>query len=103
MRDTSAQASGESWDGGANSWRATDLTEDEAHQQAADLNVIYHQYGQREQKDRREVKPPIEVNSATWSAAGQLDYWVKERQEWWAECAVQTDIRCGSKLLTFVR
>lgn len=65
------------------SWRATDLAEEEAHQQAADLNVIYNQYGQREQRDRREVKPPIEVSSATWSAAGQLDYWVKERQKWW--------------------
>ena len=28
------------WDGGVMSWRATDLAEDEAHQQAADLNVI---------------------------------------------------------------
>jgi hypothetical protein len=71
------------WDGGLMSWRATDLAEEEAHQQAADLNVIYNQYGQREQKDRREVKPPIEVSSAAWSAAGQLDYWVKVRQEWW--------------------
>ena len=26
--------------------------------------------------------PPIEVESATWSAAGELDFWVKERQEW---------------------
>jgi hypothetical protein len=64
------------WDGGVMSWCATDLAEDEAHQQAADLNVIYH-------KDRREVTPPIEVSSAAWAAAGQLDYWVKERQEWW--------------------
>jgi hypothetical protein len=32
--------------------------------------------------DRREVNPPIEVQSATWSAAGQLDYWVKERHVW---------------------
>ena len=71
------------WDGGVMSWRATDLAEEEAHQQAADLNVIYHQYGQREQKDRREVTPPIEVCSAAWAAAGQLDYWVKERQEPW--------------------
>jgi hypothetical protein len=31
---------------------------------------------------RREVNPPIEVESATWSAAGQLDWWVKERREW---------------------
>jgi hypothetical protein len=33
--------------------------------------------------DRREVDPPIEVETATWSRAGQLDWWVKERQEWW--------------------
>jgi hypothetical protein len=33
--------------------------------------------------DRREVDPPIPVETATWSKAGQLDWWVKERQEWW--------------------
>jgi hypothetical protein len=33
--------------------------------------------------DRREVDPPIEVDAATWSHAGQFDWWVKERQEWW--------------------
>jgi hypothetical protein len=32
--------------------------------------------------NRREVNPPIEVESATWSAGGQLDWWVKERREW---------------------
>jgi hypothetical protein len=32
--------------------------------------------------DRREVDPPIEVESATWSAAGQLDWWVRERRAW---------------------
>jgi hypothetical protein len=32
--------------------------------------------------DRRVVDPPIEVDKATWSKAGQLDWWVKERQEW---------------------
>jgi hypothetical protein len=32
--------------------------------------------------DRREANPPIEVESATWSAAGQLDWWVRERREW---------------------
>jgi hypothetical protein len=31
--------------------------------------------------DRREVNPPIEVESATWSPGGTLDWWVKERQE----------------------
>jgi hypothetical protein len=58
------------WDGGVMSWRATDLAEDDARQQAADLNVTFNQYGQRDQADRREVSPPIEVESATWSAAG---------------------------------
>ena len=33
--------------------------------------------------DRREVDPPIQVETAMWSTAGQLDWWVKERQEWW--------------------
>ncbi len=32
--------------------------------------------------DRREVDPPIEVESATWPAVGTLDWWVKERQQW---------------------
>ena len=68
-------------DGGVMSWRATDLAEDDARQQPADLNVTFNQYGQRDQADRKEVSPPIEVESATWSAAGDLDYLVKERQE----------------------
>jgi hypothetical protein len=36
------------------------------------------QYGEA---DRREVDPPVEVEIATWSAAGTLDWWVKERQQ----------------------
>jgi hypothetical protein len=40
--------------------------------------------------DRREVNPPIEVESATWSTGGTLDWWVKERQEWWDRVAVKT-------------
>ena len=33
--------------------------------------------------DRRAVDPPIEVRGATWSpGGGQLDSWVKDRQEW---------------------
>ena len=32
--------------------------------------------------DRQKVDPPIEVESATWSAGGTLDWWVKERREW---------------------
>jgi hypothetical protein len=32
--------------------------------------------------DRRVVDPPIQVESAAWSRAGELDWWVKDRQEW---------------------
>jgi hypothetical protein len=32
--------------------------------------------------DRREVDPPIQGKTATWASAGQLDRWVKERQQW---------------------
>jgi hypothetical protein len=37
---------------------------------------------QHAEADRREVDPPIQVESATWSPGGTLDWWVKERQEW---------------------
>jgi hypothetical protein len=45
-----------------------DLSDDELQQRAA--------------ADCREADPPIEVQTATWSKAGQLDWWVKGRQEW---------------------
>jgi hypothetical protein len=32
--------------------------------------------------DRGEVDPPIQVDTATWTKAGRLDWWVKERQQW---------------------
>jgi hypothetical protein len=35
------------------------------------------QYGEADRRD-----PPIEVEAATWSAGGTLDWWVKERQQW---------------------
>lgn len=38
---------------------------------------------QKDPEDRREVNPPVPVQSATWSAGGTLDCWVKERQAWW--------------------
>jgi hypothetical protein len=37
---------------------------------------------QSAETDRRVVDPPIEVQAATWSPGGQLDWWVKDRQEW---------------------
>ena len=53
------------------------------------------------EEDRREVNPPIEVESATWSPGGTLDWWVKERQEWWGR--VRGSAAKGeSELLIFV-
>ena len=45
-----------------------DLSDDEVQQHA--------------EADRREVDPPVQVESATWSPGGTLDWWVKERQQW---------------------
>jgi predicted anti-sigma-YlaC factor YlaD len=57
------------------------------------------QYGEA---DRREVDPPIQVETATWTKAGQLDWWVKERQEWRGRVRVRTAVSAGSGLLIFV-
>ena len=43
------------------------------------------------------------VEAATWSKAGQLDWWVKERQQCSAGYGVQTADNGGSELLIFVR
>ena len=37
---------------------------------------------QYSEADGRAVDPAIPVDAATWSKAGQLDWWVKERQQW---------------------
>jgi hypothetical protein len=47
------------------------------------MNLSDDEVQQRAEADRREVDPPINVEMATWSKAGQLDWWVKERQAWW--------------------
>jgi hypothetical protein len=52
--------------------------------------------------DRREVDPPIEVETATWSAGGTLDWWVKERREWFGRVRGKTNVSVGSELLIFV-
>lgn len=71
------------WDCGVMSWRSTDLGEDEARRKAMDLDVVFDQYGPRAPADRREVRPPVRVEAAQWHAAGELDFWVRERGEWW--------------------
>ena len=52
--------------------------------------------------DRREANPPIEVESATWSAAGQLDWWVRERREWFGRVRGPDGRQRGSRLMIFV-
>ena len=37
--------------------------------------------GQYSEADRRPIDPPIQVEMATWSNAGQLDWWVKEHRQ----------------------
>jgi len=37
----------------------------------------------RAEADRRVVDPPVEVQAASWSPAGKLDWWVRERRESW--------------------
>ena len=46
------------------------------------MNLTDGDLAQRAEADRRAVDPPIEVQAATWSRGGTLDYWVKERQQW---------------------
>jgi hypothetical protein len=46
------------------------------------MDLSANEVQQRAEADRREVDPPIQVETATWSRAGQLDWWVKERQQW---------------------
>ena len=54
--------------------------------------------------DRREVDPPIYLEMATWSRAGQLDWWVKERRprvEWWGRVRGAMAGSGGLELLIF--
>jgi hypothetical protein len=50
------------------------------------------------ESDRRAVDPPITVDMATWAHAGQLDWWVKERQDGTGGYVVPTAVNGGSEL-----
>ena len=58
---------------------------------------------QYSEADRRAVDPPIQAEAATWSKAGQLDWWVKERQEWWGRVRGAAAANGGLELLIFVQ
>ena len=57
--------------------------------------------GQYGEADRREVDPPVQVEAATWSPRGTLDWWVKDRQSGGVAYADQMVVNGGSKLLIF--
>jgi hypothetical protein len=59
-------------DGGVMSWRATDLGGYEAKQRAEDMNVVFDQYGERAENERREINSPVTVESASDFVAGQV-------------------------------
>ena len=71
------------YDPAVGGWLAVDIGEDEARRQAMDLDVVFDTYGRRAAPDRREVRPPCDVDVATWRPAGSLDYWVRDRGVWW--------------------
>jgi hypothetical protein len=85
------------YDNGALSWLATDLGEAEARRRAMDLDVVFDQDRQRRPEHRRQVDPPVPVEAATWVATGELDYWVRERGEWWGR------VRGADGYLTWIR
>jgi hypothetical protein len=62
------------------------------------MDLSYDEVQHLAEADRREVDPPIEVYAVTWSHAGQLDWWVKERQEWLGRVRSphHTNIQVGS-------
>ena len=78
-------------------WRAVDLGEDEACQMAMDMDVVYNQYGQRTPEERREVRPPIEVEMATWAERGSWTIGCASAGNGGDAYAGRTDTRRGSK------
>ena len=80
------QSDGESsgvWDGAANGWRSGPLTEPEADELAAELDLQYDEHGPRPAATVRRVEPAHQVVRAAWDAEGDLDAWVRHRGQWW--------------------
>lgn len=71
------------WDGAANGWRARDLTEQQAHQVAADLELQYDAHGPRPPETVRRVQPPRPVARAVWQSGGVIEAWVRQRGVWY--------------------
>jgi hypothetical protein len=70
------------WDGAANGWRGRDLSKQQAHDLAADLELQYDAHGQRPPETVRRVTPPCPADQMAWKHGGLLEAWVRERGEW---------------------
>jgi hypothetical protein len=68
------------WDNGANGQRGSGLSEQDAHEQAAELELQYDAHGYHDAETVRRVDPPIPVD--VFQPAGVLDAWVRENGEW---------------------
>lgn len=68
------------WDNGANGQRGSGLSEQDAHDQAAALELQYDAHGYRDASTVRRVDPPVPVD--VFQPAGVLDHWVRENGEW---------------------
>jgi hypothetical protein len=66
------------------------------------MDLTDYDLQQRAEADRREVDPPIQVETATWSKAGQLDWWVKNGGDGGVGYPARTAVNGGSGLLIFV-
>lgn len=82
-RDDEAPAAHGVWDEVANGWRARDLTEEQAHQVAAELELQYDAHGPRAPERVRRVQPPCPVQRAVWQAGGVLEAWVRQDGQWY--------------------
>ena len=89
MSDRPSDAAGDGepgwgvWDGAANGWRGTDLTETDARAAADELDLQYDAHGPRPADTIRRVDPAQPVDRATWQPAGVLEVWIRERGQWY--------------------
>jgi hypothetical protein len=74
--------------------------ENEAQQQAADLNVTFDPYGQRDESDRQQVRPPIEVNQQLGQLGHARFVGSKTANSGGVAYAIQRAARCGLELQT---
>lgn len=72
------------WDSAVAGFRTpTCLTQDQATDQAAELDVQFDTYGQRSDSDVRWLEQPRDVEVAQWRPAGRIEVWVRERGQWY--------------------